>query len=59
MNKLLRVDAPAVHRGTLFRYIVRGSGNDGSLNCDCWMDLMITVVVTRGIAVSKGMLLAV
>ena len=59
MNKLLRVDAPAVHRGTLFRYIVGGSGNDGSLSCDCWMDLMITVVVTRGIVVSNEMLLAV
>ena len=52
---LLRVDAPAVHRGTLIRYIVGGSGNDGSLNSD----LMITVVVTRAIVVSKGMLLAV
>jgi hypothetical protein len=59
MNKLLRVDAPAVHRGTLFRYIVRGSGNDGSLNGNCWMNLMITVVVTRAIVVSKGVLLAV
>ena len=52
---LLRVDAPAVHRGTLFRYIVRGSGNDRSLNGDCWM----TVVVTCAIVVSNGMLLAV
>ena len=59
MNELLRVYAPAVHRGTLFRYIVRGSGNDRSLNCDCWMDLMIAVEVACAIVVSEGVLLAV
>ena len=51
MNELFRVDAPAVHRWTLIRSIVGSSGNDGSLNG--------TIVVTRGIVVSKGMLLAV
>ena len=51
MDQLLRVDAPAVHRWTLLRCIVGSSGNDGSLNG--------TIVVTREIVVSKGVLLAV
>ena len=59
MNQLFRVDAPAVHRGTLVRYIMRSAGNDRSLNGNCWMDLMIVIEVARVIVVSDGVLLAV
>ena len=59
MDQLLRVDAPAVHRGTLVRYIMSSAGNDWSLNGNCWMDLMIVIEVARVIVVSDGVLLAV
>ena len=60
MDQLLRVYAPAVHRGTFVRYIVGGGGNDRIRNGYCWMGLMIVVVVVaRVIVVSEGVLLAV
>ena len=60
MDQLLRVYAPAVHRGAFVRYIVGGGGNDRIGNGYCWMGLMIAVVVVaRVIVVSEGVLLAV
>ena len=56
---LLRVDAPAVHRGTLFRYIVGCGSDNRCLIGNCWVDLMITVEVARAIVMSEGVLLAV
>ena len=58
--QLFRVDVPSVHRGTLFRNIVGGRGDDGRcLNNNFGMDLMIGVEVARAIVVSEGVLLAV
>ena len=59
MDQLLRVDAPAVHRGTFVRYIMGSAGYYRSLNGNCWMDLMIVIEVARVIVVSDGVLLAV
>ena len=59
MDQLLRVDAPAVHRGTLVRYIMGSAGYYRSLNGNCWMDLMIVIEVARVIVASDGVLLAV
>ena len=56
---LLRVDAPAVHRGTLLRYIVGCGGDNRLLIGDCWVDSMITVEFARAIVMSEGVLLAV